>query len=222
MWRMITKKDNISGSEWWLNSANLSLPEISMHSRLPNKWSRYDSKENLKIKSILKPVNNYVINFYPKPKITNITNNIVTFRQKTHAEIWVEEFNDGTLYALDKCHQRQFYPSLNNLENKECFDPTYKFYIPWFINKNVNFKINGVEDEYAPFYIKEQTFTANYLEDSAYYAFSDFVDFKIKNTGAYYLKEKYGIISKNTAMYDMSVILDDKEISQLKDYYGQK
>jgi len=219
---MITKKNNISGSQWWINSENLSLPQILMESGLPDKWSKYNSKEILNIKSILKPINNYVLNLYPKPKIINITNNIITFRQRTHAEIWVEERKDGTLYALDKCHQRQFYPSLNNLENKDCFDPTYRFYIPWFINKNVSIAISRVEDEPTPFYISEKNIIGKPLPHLSDYAYSEFVDFKIKNTGEYYLKEKYAIISKSTAMYDMSVVLSDEEISQIKDYYGQQ
>ena len=219
---MITKKNNISGSHWWINSENLSLPEILMQSGLPDKWSKHNSKEILKISSILKPVNNYVLNLYPRPEIISIKNNKITFRQRTHAEIWVEERKDGTLYALDKCHQRQFYPSLNNLENKECFDPTYKFYIPWFIDKNVSIQINSVEDESTPFYISEKNIIGKPLPYLSEYAYSEFVDFKIKNTGEYHLKEKYAIISKNTAMYDMSVVLSDEEILQIKDYYGQQ
>jgi len=219
---VITKKNNISGSHWWINSENLSLPEILMQSGLPDKWSKHNSKEILKISSILKPVNNYVLNLYPRPEIISIKNNKITFRQRTHAEIWVEERKDGTLYALDKCHQRQFYPSLNNLENKECFDPTYKFYIPWFIDKNVSIQINSVEDESTPFYISEKNIIGKPLPYLSEYAYSEFVDFKIKNTGEYHLKEKYAIISKNTAMYDMSVVLSDEEILQIKDYYGQQ
>jgi hypothetical protein len=219
---MITKKNNISGSQWWINSESLSLPEIIMQSGLPENWSKYNSKEILKINTVLKPVNNYVLNLYPKPEIINIYNNIITFRQRTHAEIWVEERSDGTLYALDKCHQRQFYPSLTNLENKECFDPTYRFYMPWFINKEIQVKVTRIDDEATPFYIGEKDIFARPLQELEEYAYSDFVDFKIKNTGEYHLKEKYAIISKNTAMYDMSVVLSDDEVSQIKDYYGQQ
>ena len=52
----------------------------------------------------------YVSHMYPKPELVSIEKNIVTLRQKTHAEIWVEPKNKN-LYALDKCHQRHFYPS---------------------------------------------------------------------------------------------------------------
>jgi hypothetical protein len=219
---MIIKKNGISGSEWWLNSENLSLPDILIQSRIPEKWSRYNSKDILNISSVLKPINNYVLNLYPKPQIMSINNNIVTFRQRTHAEIWVEEREDGTLYALDKCHQRQFYPSSNRIESEDCFDPTYKFYIPWFINKDIEIQINTVEDEDTPFYVGQQNFIGKSIQESLTYAYSEFVDFKIKNTGQYYLNQKYAIISKNTAMYDMSALLSDAEIAQLKDYYGQQ
>jgi hypothetical protein len=219
---MIIKKNNISGSQWWVNSENLSLPEIIMQSGISDLWSKYNSKEILKINSILKPVNNYALNLYPRPEIISIKDNLITFRQRTHAEIWVEERHDNTLYALDKCHQRQFYPSSNNLENKQCFDPTYRFYIPWFINKNVKIEITEVKDEETPFYINAKTIIGNTLEDISEYAHSEFVDFKIKNTGQYHLKEKYAIIGKNTAMYDMSAILSNEEISKIKDSYGKQ
>lgn len=219
---MIETKNYISGSQWWIHSGNLSFEEIIVQSRVPKRWSVYNSEDILKIDSVLKPANNYVLNLYPKPKILRINENLVTFRQRTHAEIWLEEKDNNAIYALDKCHQRQFYPSPNDIHNDECFKPTYRFYIPWFINKNVEVKISPVEDEDTPFYVVKQNITAKTVKDSQEYADVDFVDFKIKNTGQHHLKEKYAIISKSTAMYDMSVVLSDEEISQLKDYYGQQ
>jgi hypothetical protein len=218
---MIIKKNGMSGSEWWLNSGQLSLPDILIQSGLPQKWSRHNSKDIISIHSVLKPVNNYVLNLYPKPQIISINNNLITFRQKTHAEIWVEERDDNTLYALDKCHQRQFYPSSNSLEVQECFAPTYRFYIPWFINKSVEIQIKSVEDEDTPFHIGKKNIIGKEISEYSDYAYPGFVDFKIKNTGKYQLKEKYAIISKNTAMYDMSAVLSDEEISQIEDYYGR-
>jgi len=219
---MIETKNYVSGSQWWVDSGNLSFDEILIQSRIPDKWSTYNSKDILSIKSVLKPVNNYVLNLYPKPNILRVEKNLMTFRQRTHAEIWVEEKEQGALYALDKCHQRQFYPSLNNIENKECFSPTYKFYIPWFINKDIEINISPVEDEETPFFVNKKNMIIKPTEDHALYANAGFVDFKIKSTGKYHLREKYGIISKDTAMYDMSAVLTDKEISQIKDYYGKQ
>lgn len=216
---MIKSKNYISGSEWWINSENLSFPEILTQSRLPDKWSRYNSKNILKMNSILKPVNEYVFNLYQKPEIVKTNNNFVTFRQRTHAEIWVEEKEDNTLYALDKCHQRQFYPSSNSFIYEGSFLPTYRFYVPWFINKNANIEIDPVKNEKTPFYVNKKTIIGNPIDDHKNYVNTEFVDFKIKNTGEYLLKEKYAIIGKNTAMYDMSVYLTDEEILNLEDYY---
>lgn len=219
---MIKNKNYISGSEWWINSENLSFSSIVRQSKIPEHWARYDSEYVKNINSVLKPVNKYALSLYPRPEILNISDNLVTFRQRTHAEIWVENKEDDVLYALDKCYQRQFYPSKNNIESNECFRPTYKFYIPWFINKDVNITIDPVLDEDTPFSIVRKNFTANAIQANAPYADTEFVDFKIKNTGKYYLKEKYAIIGKNTSMYDMSVILSNEEIERLKDDYEQR
>jgi hypothetical protein len=219
---MIINKNYIAGSEWWVNSENLSFPEILIQSRVPPNWARYNIYDISNIDSILKPVNRYVLNLYPKPKILKIENNLVTFRQRTHAEIWVEEKNNNIIYALDKCHQRQFYPSLNNIENKDCFKPTYRFYIPWFINKDINITISSVEDENTPFYVNKKNIISKYINNNEEYVKTGFVDFKIKNTNDYHLKEKYGIISKNTAMYDMSVVFTNEELLKLGDQYARE
>lgn len=218
---MIDTRDYISGSRWWVNSGNLSFKEILMHSGLPDDWSRYNLKDILNIDSVIKPVNNYVLNLYPKPEILNISDTLVTFRQRTHAEIWVQETENDAIYALDKCHQRQFYPSLNRMESQECFKPTYRFYIPWFINKNVIVEISPVNNEKTPFYINKKNIISNLVEDNTEFVDTEFVDFQIKNTGEYHLKEKYGIISKNTAMYDMTVSLTKKEIQKIGEQYGK-
>lgn len=216
---MIKSKNYISGSEWWINSGNLSFSNIVRQSKIPDHWARYDSEYIKNVKSVLKPVNKYVFSLYPRPEILNITSNLVTFRQRTHAEIWIEDKGNDVLYALDKCHQRQFYPSENNIDVSGCFSATYRFYVPWFINKNVEIKIDPIKNEKTPFCINKKIFVSNFVDISTPYVDTEFIDFKIKNLAEYCLKENYGIISKNTAMYDMSVYLTDEEILKLKEDY---
>lgn len=218
---MIKSKDYIAGSDWWLGSANLPFSKILTESRVPEVWARYNLRHLDSIKSVLKPVNKYVLSLYPRPEIINISSGVVTFRQRTHAEIWVEERSDKTLYALDKCHQRQFYPSINVMKSTQCFIPTYRFYIPWFINKSTEITIDNVNDEETPFYINKKIFIAKEVDRLTSYVDTEFVDFKIKNTDEFFLKEKYKIINKNTAMYDMHVSLDENEVSILMGDYGQ-
>jgi len=211
----------MAGSEWWINSENLSFSNIVRQSKIPDHWARYDSEYVKSVKSVLKPVNKYVLSLYPRPEILNVNNNLVTFRQRTHAEIWIEDKGDGVLYAVDKCHQRQFYPSKNTIEANGCFLATYKFYVPWFINKNIEINISPVENEKTPFYINKKIFVKNFVDINTPYVDTDFVEFKIKNVEDYFLKENYGIISKGTAMYDMSAYLTDQEILELKEDHEQ-
>ena len=218
---MIKTKNHIAGSEWWLNSEDLSFSSIVRQSKIPENLSRYDSEDIRNMSSILKPVNRYVLSLYPRPEILNIKDNLVTFRQRTHAEIWIEDKGDDILYALDKCHQRQFYPSKNKIKTEKCFLATYKFYIPWFINKNINISIDPVKNESTPFYANKKIFAGSLIDASTPYADTEFVDFNIKSCDEYSLKENYGIISKNMAMYDMSVVLTDQEILELREDYGQ-
>lgn len=218
---MIKTKNHMAGSEWWLNSENLSFSNIVRQSKIPENLSRYDSEDIRNITSILKPVNRYVLSLYPRPEILNIKDNLVTFRQRTHAEIWIEDKGNDILYAVDKCHQRQFYPSKNKIKTEECFLATYKFYIPWFINKNTDISIDPVKNESTPFYANKKMFPGSLIDISTPYADTEFVDFNIKSYGEYSLKENYGIISKSMAMYDMSVVLTDQEILELRADYGQ-
>jgi hypothetical protein len=216
---MTKDRDYILGSEWWVNSYSLSFPEIISQSKIPNHWARYDLAHINILPKILKPVNKYAFSLYPKPEIINIDKNLVCFRQRTHAEIWVKPKQGDMLYALDKCHQRQFYPSDTDLRIDNCFYPTYRFYVPWFINKEVSIQIKQVNDEETPFCINEKMFIGKQMKESLQYAEADFVDFKIKNQGKYMVDGKYGIIDKGTAMYDMIVSLDKEEIEALKDEY---
>lgn len=218
---MIKNKGYIAGSDWWINSEALSFSSIVRQSKMPDHWARNDSGHMKDIRSVLSPVNKYVFSLYPKPEILKIEKNLIIFRQRTHAEIWVEEKDKNILYALDKCHQRQFYPSENNLDVEECFRPTYKFYVPWLINKNTQVSISNIQNEDTPFYVNNKIFTSRFIDPSTPYVDTEFVDFKIKNTGNYYLKEGYGIISKGTGMYDMSVVLTNEEIGRLEEEYGQ-
>lgn len=218
---MIKTKNYIAGSEWWVNSEALSFSQIVRQSKMPDHWARYDSGYMDKIKSILNPINRYVFSLYPRPQLLDITNNLVTLRQRTHAEIWVQDKGNDSLYALDKCHQRQFYPSANSFESNECFRPTYRFYVPWFINKNIQVSIKSIQDEETPFHINEKIFYSSTVDRQVPYADTEFVDFKIKNTGQYYLKDGYAIINKSAAMYDMSVLLTDEEIVDLKEDYDK-
>jgi hypothetical protein len=210
---------NIIGSEFWVNSENLSFKDILITSRLPRHWAMQNQIENKYSNDFLKPVNRYVSNLYPKPELISIEGNIVVFRQHTHAEIWVEPQREG-LYALDKTWQRQFYPSEISFDNSECFDATYKFYMPWvpdFLGKANILTVSNSET----FIVKDMLISCNPINIQLEYAEPPFIPFKIKRYGQHMKTDEYGIIDIGTAMYDIVVRLTDLEVENVRRQFGQ-
>ena len=214
-------KNNMVGSDFWLNSEELSFSEITRESRIPDRWRRFDMIDDRYKVLLLKPINTYVSELYPRPEIVFIDkiSGRVTLRQKTHAEIWVEPKNKN-LYALDKCHQRQFYPSKELFSGSECFTACYRFYIPWFINKNLIVKIKNIDNEFSPFVIQEKTFISDAPKEDAIIFNTEFVNFSIRKTRKHMLSDEYGIIDIASPMFDMVATLEDQDIDKLKEEYG--
>ena len=211
-------KNNIIGSDFWLNSEELAFSEITKHSRVPERWRRFDMIDDKYKKLIIKPISTYVSELYPRPEIVFLDKNIgkVVLRQKTHAEIWVSP-SEENLYALDKTWQRQFYPSSKKYLKEDCFIATYKFYVPWVVDDEVEAIIHGVES--SPFSVEKQNIIFNKL-DSLSVIDTNFVDFKIKMQGSHMVNSIYGIIDIGTEMYDMSITLGKEQIERLVEQYG--
>lgn len=217
---MTVIKNNIVGSEFWVNSESLSFKEILIESRIPRNWSMQNQIESRYENDFFKPVNRYVSNLYPKPKLISIDKNLVIFRQHTHAEIWVEPQNED-LYALDKTWQRQFYPSNTLLNNRDdCFYPTYKFYMPWVPDFNGVATITTSEDSSA-FWVCEHAIFCHTINIKLEYAEPPFIPFKIKKLGHHMKTDEYGIIDIGTPMYDIRVTLDDKEVENVRRQFSK-
>jgi hypothetical protein len=211
-------KNNIIGSEFWLNSEDLSFSEITAISKIPDRWRRFDIIEEEYSDCLIKPVNRYVSNLYPRPELISLNKDTghVVLRQKTHAEIWVSPKGDD-LYALDKTWQRQFYPSRNKYEEEHCFVANYRFYVPWFPDADIDAQI--CEPPVSPFKVRDQKITFKKIEDVVVFD-TEFVDFKIKNVGLHMVNLKYGIIDIATPMYDLKFNATQEQIERLVKQYG--
>lgn len=211
-------KNNMVGSDFWLNSEELSFSEITRESRIPDRWRRFDMIDDRYKVLLLKPINTYVSELYPRPEIVFIDkiSGRVTLRQKTHAEIWVSP-SEENLYALDKTWQRQFYPSSNKYTKDNCFIATYKFYVPWVIDSDIKATVSSVDN--SPFSVENQEINFNSL-DGLTLVDTNFVDFKIKIEGSHMVNSKYGIIDIGTPMYDFTFILNYKQMERLVAQYG--
>lgn len=210
--------NGIKGSDFWINSAKLSWLELQNASNLMIHWRIYGYIKHVSNNFGIVPINKYVLDLYPKPKLMSIVNNIVIFRQQTHAEIWVQPEDDG-LYALDKCWQRQFYPSNNKVINKDCFDATYRFYIPWVPRSINGFYIKQINDEETPFIISEKSYDLDSPDNTTDFYETEFVDFVIKKDGPHMHDERYGIIEIGTPMYDIVVEMSDEQIEKVLKQY---
>lgn len=210
--------NGIKGSEFWINSADLDWVSLENASNLMIHWRVYGYIRHLCSNLGIVPINKYVLDLYPKPDLMSIVNNTVTFRQRTHAEIWVQPEDDG-LYALDKCWQRQFYPSSNKMIHDNCFDATYRFYMPWIPLSIGKICIKKINDEETPFIINEKDIILRAPDSQTDFYQTDFVDFMIKKEGSYMQDNRYGIIEIGTPMYDMTVEMSDEQIEKIIQQY---
>lgn len=214
------RKNYIDGSPFWVDSENLSFPELVQKSFVPGKWARYNLVESEYRWLPIKPINRYVSNLYPRPELLSINNNTVTLLQRTHAEIWVQPRQDGSLYALDKCHQRQFYPSPKQIKSLDCFFATYRFYLPWIPGFETSIRINKVNNLFSPFVIEESIIPFYPPEDNDEYVNTPFVNFNIKKEGEHMSDHRYGIIDIGSPMFEIVLDVSDSKLSEIKEEYG--
>ncbi len=212
-------KNYIEGSPFWVDSENLSFPELLKESFVPEKWSRYNLVEPEYRWLPIRPINRYVSNLYPRPELLSIDGNTVTLLQRTHAEIWVQPRNNGDLYALDKCHQRQFYPSPKRIKSEGCFFATYRFYIPWIPGFETSIKINRVSSLFSPFVVEENTISFAPPKDDDSYPNTPFVNFNIKKDGEHMHDHRYGIIEIGSPMFEIVLNVSDLNLSEIKKEY---
>ena len=212
-------KNGIVGSEYWINSANKSFSDLVIGSRLYPEWGVsghvFDKGYTNKF---LVPVNRYAEIFHNKPELI-INDDHVVLRQKTHAEIWIEPKYNG-LYALDKCWQRQFYPSDMTADQQDVsFNALYKFYLPWMINKDIECEISNNFGEETVFNLITDVIYFNKVDFSKHILDTRWIHFFINKTGKHMKDERYGIIDIGTPICDI-IIRDSETIEQIKKEYS--
>lgn len=208
-------KENINrnrvGSEFWINSEGKTFSEIIEGNRtMFGHWSSSKTvQDSYYSDNILKPINGYAMEFWPKPKMIK-ENEIVYLRYFTHAEIWFDVRKDG-LYALDKTWQRQFYPSeVSIAAPKNFFNSIYKFYIPWIFDEDLTLEIRELDD--SPFKILNKKVKFKKLDKDKNWN-CDWFHFLIKSDGEHvedYNNHIYGIIPVKTPICD--IIIKDKDL----------
>jgi len=204
----------------WHDSIDPNFIELCFKSRLPAKWISYDKVRNGKYKnSLIKPINAYVENLYPRPKLISIEGNTVTLRQGNHAEIYLQTRKEG-LYNVDRPWMRQYYKTKPfDIIPDGCFSDSFKFYVPWFIDENIKVSIKQAEN--SPFFIYEKDFNSKKIVDYVPFVEPEFVSFHFKNSGSHIVYDGFGKIKKQSPMFDMVFEADGIMVNEIREFYEQ-
>lgn len=202
----------------WQNTYDPNFINICAQSRIPEKWIRYQRVLDGKNKnSIIKPINKYVEELYPAPKLIKIDKNTVTLRQFSHADIFLLE-TGNVLKALDRPWMRQFYRSKRHQDDcQNCFDETFVAYVPWFIDENISINIVSVEN--SPFIVQNTKDSYQKIPNTTDFLQPIMVPFRFSRVGSHMETEKFGKIKRNTPIFDMVFTADDIIIKRVRDFY---
>jgi hypothetical protein len=211
--QVVFENKNRLGSKYWINSEDKDFRTLVKESKMIPEF--FDSRllKNMGYEDrLLVPVNPYVEYFYPKPDLIK-TDTGILLRQKTHAEIWVE-YQGDSLYMLDKCWQRQFYPSKNSYNG--LYDKKlYRFYIPWTIEHQEPFEIRSISKSFnihtRSIFFYKRDFNEMFIE-------TPFIDFTVERNGPHVKADKYGIVGIGTPMYDIVINHGDLAEKVIKEY----
>lgn len=206
----------------WYKTQDPVFSQISKDSRLPEKWISYSNILNGKYKdSIIKPINSYVEALYPRPELVSIEGNTVILKQTNHAEFFLLERKDGKFINIDRPWMRQYYNTASShMPMAGCFDGTFKFYVPWYIDEDLEVDYLSPADD-SPFYVydtksihKKTTGDTEYLEP-------DFVSFHFKRIGQHMVNERFGKIKRGSPMFYIVFQANDIIVQRVREFYEQ-
>jgi hypothetical protein len=212
----------INNFDIWYNTKDPFFTELSQKSNIPFNWLAYKtvlSGENKD--SVIKPINRYVERLVPPPDLISINNNIVTLRQRNHAEFFLLEKEDGSFYNVDRPWQRQYYNSALDFDADNCYPGTFKFYVPWFIDESVVAYFHPPKED-TPFHTYSSIANYGRVPDDARFVEPHFVPFRFKRVGPHMIDDKFGKIPIGSAMYDIMFYADDIIIERVKEFYEKQ
>lgn len=205
----------------WYDTKDPNFTELSQRSNIPFQWLSFqqilsgDNKD-----SLIKPINRYVERLVPPPQLIEIKDNIIRLRQYTHAEMFLLEKEDGEFYNVDRPWQRQYYNTVLDFDAPDCFPGTFKFYVPWFIDENIQVYFYPPE-EATPFFSYPTIAGYHRMPLDVRFVEPHFVPFRFKRVGPHMVNKDFGKVPKRSAMYDMVFYADDIIVERVKEFYDK-
>jgi hypothetical protein len=205
----------------WYTSYDPSFTYINKKSLVPDKWLLFETVEKKYKNSIIKPINRYVDELYPKPKLISIVKNKVRLRQENHAEIYLAIKHDGSFYNVDRPWVRQYYQSDKEYDVIEnCFPGVYCFYTPWLIDENIDVRFEQA-DAPSPFHVYSVDSSFKKIDDSPKYLEPQLVPFSFMSVGDHMVNgDTYGKVRVGSPMYDIVFEASDTIIKKIGEFYG--
>ncbi len=205
----------------WYKTKDPVFSDLSLKSRLPDRWVRFDSVAKGKHKdSVIKPINTYVQALYPPPNLVSIEDGVVRLRQRNHAEFFLLE-TSTRLRNIDRPWMRQYYNTDFKMEkDKDCFDDVFKFYVPWYIDIEAEIFYETPQED-SPFVISPDSFVHKKIDKGVRYLEPDFVPFKFKRVGSHMVDYKFGKIKRYSAMFDIVFKVDGIIEEKVRNFYEQ-
>ena len=204
----------------WYTTKDPIFVDISKKSRVPEKWLAYDKiRSGQYSESIIKPINPYVEALVPPPSLVSIEGNTVRLRQGNHAEFFLLLEPSGNLRHIDRPWMRQYYNTELTPEiPKDCFPYTFKFYVPWHVDADVNVSyVNPTA--YSPFYVYPETVKHNIINDEEIYVEPDFVAFNFRSAGPHMEDKGFAKIKRQNPMFDILFEADDIMLERVRNFY---
>lgn len=172
----------------------------------------------------------YVANFSDKPEIIKKSKTEITIKYYTHSDILVlipdpplgnlGIFKSKPIYAIfyatDKLWQRQFYPSgfLDHNDDNLISNRVYKFYIPWFLDIDTQYKIKS-SLENSSFKILTQDGVFTKTNKNVIIKEANFVEFCFTKSKLHMLDDLTGIIKKGSYMFEIDISSDKSTIKKI-------
>lgn len=221
-------EEDVQRRKIWFQTPDPSFLDLSTLSRVPYNWLSYNRvASGPYAKAPVKPVNNYVQNIALKPSLAGISGNEVTLTFRLYADMYLLKNNETIeqedlkedFYHVDRPWMRQYYLTNEKMDKRDdCFDGTFKFFVPWFIDQDGEVTYSNADD--SPFFIQEKRdYWFNPKPDHEFVN-PHMVTFQFKKTGKHMHDEELGIPRRGDATFNMTMSVSDIILESIKEYYA--
>jgi hypothetical protein len=212
---------DLTRKEIWYETPDPNFIELCRDSRVAGSWMSYQKVLSGEYaNSPIKPISNYVANIGYRPSLVSITNNTVRLRFHLYADMFLLKEEGKDLYHVDRTWIRQYYLTNHKMETREdCFEETFKFYVPWAIDESVEVSYLQPDIE-TPFIIQEKKDFWYKVPNNIEEVGPHFVSFMFKKVGSHMEDNELGIPRRGDAMFDMEATVSDIMVERIKEYYA--